>query len=122
MTPQSITTSLEVSKQLKEAGYNQKNKFKWLLLEDKKWYCDIDYVPHFIIKDEVSAPTASELMEMLPEGIHTYKIPDEYVCESNHPDYFPEGEDNLFFTADTEADARAKMWLYLNSNNLLNTK
>jgi hypothetical protein len=135
-----ICVSLELAKKLEKAGYPQESLFYW---------CENEDTGEFFLsyKNEIkadhghdwrqfawySAPTASELGEALPREI-------EYQVDKNEPgfrDYEPRISvdiDNNWlirygdFTADkiliafkdkSEANARAKMWLYLKSNNLL---
>ena len=112
--------SLELAKKLKELGGKQESLFYWHLDGDDEWelVMEKDVFPQ-VLDFCYPAFTVAELGEMLPEEIHTFKLSDEFCCESNQPDYFPKGKSNLFFTADTEANARAKMLIYLLENKLI---
>lgn len=79
------------------------------------------------------APTVAELGEVLPETIDEYslymeKMGNSYVMSYSCPregflkDLFVDQTYQARFPAKTEADARAKMWLYLKKNNLLEDK
>ncbi len=59
-------TSLELSKQLKKLGANQESLFYWAGTE----IIHQEYCSHY--EDCISAFTASELMEMLPENINEF--------------------------------------------------
>ena len=154
-TPQSITTSLEVSKQLKVNGYQQKSLFCWIIN-------DIPNVekPHIKLQSETeswkrwktltdcgsikyfSAPTASELMEMLPDSFTATKNSDRVGIWSDN--FGKVKEDYTFFLKIWKTnelfwikydcdfykscpifcdknfcDCLAKMWLYLKSKNLI---
>lgn len=64
-----------------------------------------------------SAFTVAELGAMLPPHIVSYKVKDcpEWYCTRKH--------DTLYeVSADTEADARAKMLIYLIENNFIDSK
>ena len=114
--------SLELSKQLKEAGYKQEGLWWWSIQkpETKKEYPRFKANPRiesYIEKENkfwyrVVAPTVAELGEALPatllfKTIVTYKTNTEYFCET-----WPTTKD-LGEWADTEANTRCKMLLYL---------
>jgi len=114
MKLKSQVTSLELSKELKSAGYKQEGLWWWYKHDDKikiihpamvKYMeCD-NYITQICV-----APTVAELGDALPENIESHKYNNKYNCIAL------EKEDNkLIYNlwADTEADARAKMWLYL---------
>ena len=114
---------MELAKRLKELGVKQESVHYW-------WNCPLeDFTPRYHIHGEVneandairiaSAFTLAELDGMLPETVR-------YSREKVTADVF-EGRGDWFFvadalrhetgrhteTADTEADARAKMVVYL---------
>lgn len=123
-------SSLELSKRLKELGVKQESVFKYCgghtdyhdsdegvfelcpntdLLDDDE-YC---HTAEMTCEFTISAFTVAELGEMLPKNLPwtsiTGYLQRSWSCEiTNHR----EG-------ADTEADARAKMLIYLLENNLL---
>ena len=107
--------SLELAKKLKELGVKQESLFYL--------HQDGIGVPHFHPtegdcnwSDCVSAFTVAELGDMLPENTNTFKEPvgkREWVCTRNEPGVM------LSFHANTEADVRAKMLVYLIENKLI---
>lgn len=118
--------SLELAQKLKELGVKQESLFSWLKLNDlhvQDWYdCRItDYciVNEYPLDDIISAFTVAELGEMLPKHYSTLRRVIEggkeiYICwNTDESDYT-----NSTF-ADTEADARAKMLIYLLENKLI---
>jgi hypothetical protein len=138
MTPQNIVTNLELSKKLKESGFPQDGSvFYWICNPDTDKYVLV-YQPNVDIKAwrGFAAPTASEIGEKLPAKIinpstrnldnlyfnFAHKGNDSkqdvrtgYTVEYHTPFSYP----LIRITSDTEANARAKMWLYLKKHNLL---
>lgn len=106
--------SLELSKRLKELGVSQESYFTWVTGEnvlDKKAYAHLvsgvqDYPLGWL--DTYSAFTVAELGEMLPYAVETSKRTEDgrnaWFC------IHPRGRVEM---ADTEADVRAKMLIYL---------
>lgn len=139
-TLQDITVSLELAKELKEAGYEQESLFIWVdifpivtsrpvLITKERFEEFIDGSTDVFIKSlkEVtySAPTATELLERLPIMVN-FKGEAHYLGQwqrltgetavrykSNSRSYIPQKIDK------NEANARAKMWLYLKMEGLL---
>ncbi len=141
--------SLELAKQLKEAGYPQEGLWWWNThYDDGHWLHRFgdgfdemmvissdkrnSMLKNYDIKDyrtyrEYSAPTVAELGVRLPNGYHSgnssTNAKQKFCCFEMH--YSPElkcyGFDkrNVLFEANTEANARAKMWLYLKKEGLL---
>lgn len=122
--------SLDLSKRLKELGFKQESLFYWNLWQGEIddclyqiWYGEpVKRADGVLPETTYSAYTVAELGEMLPmgskslrqviykNGKRTKKY--EWICWrgnnwSNHE------------IADTEADARAKMLIYLKENNLI---
>lgn len=100
--------SLELSKQLKKAGYKQEGTWWWIddwtgtegMPNWKIYYCPKG-------NGEIVAPTVAELGEKLKTNMNNIQY------SKHHKDYaiwLGIGKENR---ADTEANARAKMWLYL---------
>lgn len=133
-------TSLEISKRLKELGVKQESLFYWSrvnydkvlweILRDGGYISKIgeEEVPHF------SAFTVAELGEMLPCEITPPDVMGEKQKTRNVQFDFWEEQVNDFyqikrvyrvsvgsiqFKADTEADARGKMLIYLLENKLI---
>ncbi len=112
--------SLDLCKKLKEAGYPQDSYYIWA-------YDLIGVMHRLILRKDVKnhpqdypAPTVAEMGEKLPNyqrsGQAVMDNPlEKYTskCHSFDP-YVAEQ-----FYALTEADARAKMWLYLKDKELL---
>jgi hypothetical protein len=129
--------SLELAKRLKELGVKQESQYEWLLPP----YEGLDFVGGKNRTHNVAAAfTVAELGEMLPvrlfiEGMkvhengytefQTKKLHGSWKClylNSVGASYSNEAADlydGTTVTADTEADARAKMLVYLTENNLL---
>lgn len=118
-------TSLELSKKLKEAGYKQEGLWWWFKFPQDRHY---EIIPNNLHEENdfykrynpIIAPTVAELGEALPKrfpSMQNDNINEGYkaicYCMSNEAD-------NIKPTyANTEANARAKMWLYLKENKLL---
>ena len=109
-------TSLELSKKLKELGVKQESLFDWI-----DWYNNEiwqlkestprgETVPND--KTEISAYTVAELGELIGSGLN-YRINMSGNMVVGHMLY------DVGFTDDTEANARAKMLIYLMENDLL---
>lgn len=145
-------TSLELSKKLKELGFEQNGYFSWLECDARSgggWYVwQTDY-DHMIELPDCSAYTVAELGKMLPRKICDQDQPLSgnkgkcypLVIEGLSDDYSNEnvingwrlryGDTKIKIDNDvklnsagiyyvgTEADARAKMLIYLKENNLI---
>lgn len=110
--------SLELAKKLKELGFEQDSLWYWTFItpmgatrsfaikEDSNWYLKRDRRFH---DSYVSAYTVAELGEMLSET--TYGFP---LYDQGNKKWF-----SCLGKTITEADARAKMLIYLKENNLL---
>lgn len=120
--------SLEYAKKLKELGVRQDSLFSWVLKRhwESKENMMMEVAPVYCLEQrgsftgipDFSAFTVAELGEMLPSHHPTTKKVDgtwftSVWFEHALPYKAPE------FTEDTEADARAKMLIYLLENNLL---
>lgn len=122
--------SLELAQKMKELGFEQESLF----------YHDVD---NFVITKKInknpeegwiSAYTVAELGEMLPAELTAEQISNSpeiggaYLEINKNKDYFVVcyqqcGErgclDDKYFECKNEADARAKMLIYLKENNLI---
>jgi hypothetical protein len=121
--------SLELAKELKETGYPQDGLFCWVpnvpgneishrlrslgdgeTLEDNRGTYGRDVY--------IAAPTVAELGEQLPVYFSSYKTHGEqggpWYCKGFLSKQVEEGQ--------SEANSRAKMWLYLKSHSLLNER
>ncbi len=120
-------SNLELSLKLKELLVKQESLFYW-----NKWHraWGIEYTlnnKHLVGHEAVSAFTSAELGEILPVGRtrtrsgEPNKNGDRWIC------WFLDANENGEFDlmrhwefGKTEAEARAKMVIYLRKNNLLN--
>ena len=114
--PQQQCTNLELSQELKKLGYPQESLFKWHSKTDengKLCHTSLEYFPGKCINEDIAAPTVAELGERLPDYFISMKRNwlADWKCFDGHGEKDTITE--LFFTADTEADARAKMLIYL---------
>lgn len=123
--------SLEQAKKLKELGVSQESLFWWLELyqgpEDNfnpRYF--LNSGKHKDIEIQFSAFTVAELGEMLPvkvenvyqEIITTHTGSGEWKCAVRNV-ISGDWPQKYQIDADTEADARAKMLIYLLENNLV---
>ena len=104
-------TSLTISKELKKAGYPQVGYFRWYQFLD-----DAPFISHNVITWDkyivAIAPTVAELGEKMPAGFKAIKGKNcWFAC--GEEEGFEHIDDELF---KNEANSRAKMWIYLNSN------
>ena len=142
MKIEQICVSLELAKQLKEAGYPQESLFYVDEASKQTTYPNTEFrkiireVDGKLTNTEYfSSPTASELLEELPNYIsdtpdgfylHIAKWHEEIEKEPYQCFYKPAKgnvkrafENFAEFRGNTTQDALAKMWLYLKQNNLL---
>lgn len=136
-----ICVSLELAKELKEAGYPQKTYAWWIDFgsvdhmrkNNNGWRIDIRK-PR--VYPTISAPTASELLEQLPVliSVNSTFQGNWFICSLHencpaygkikHEEIIDDDGNKDWFTlrstgADSAVNALAKMWLYLKQNNLL---
>lgn len=129
---ENICVSLDLAKQLKEAGYPQESLFVWgqrkypTSIAENKWFDpDLFYLGEEGLKVLCVAPTASEIGEKFGghlsidktdkgRWVTKYWWGEEYtgLRDGHITDWHMEAENNL-------CDSLAKMWLYLKENNLL---
>ena len=119
MTLEQQVTSLELSKKLKELGVKQDSLFWWLEVSPGQWntHC-LSYGK----REEnigISAFTVSELGEILPEYFCSAQAgtQEKWVCEKYSHGTIDAEVPRLY--ADTEANARAKMLIYLIEHKLI---
>jgi len=127
--------SLELAKKLKELGVKQESLFYWCEYKDQ-FVIPIKTKPYVIFGNRkwkkellISAFTVAELGEMLPHRIPNHQKVNPYsfidVDFYKNPSGFYQGWINnsrvtsCVIMSDTEANARAKMLIYLIENNLL---
>ncbi|RCV64272.1 hypothetical protein C5S53_09465 [Methanophagales archaeon] len=98
--------SLELAKELKELGVKQDSIFYWWRSQDMGWL--LLYNPATIYRTEAySAFTVGELGEMLPSNAH-------FFVATEHSKYLAYCDAHKE-VAITEADARAKLLIFLRS-------
>lgn len=134
MTLEQQVTSLEISKRLKELGVKQEGIFDWCEIDENDWMLLLRKQKEFEALREkygdneavVSAFTVAELGEMLPKSQKTKEGILDLWCVKLHNDtwatvYLKTGDNYSEYDqyADTEADARGKLLIYLLENNLL---
>lgn len=119
--------SLELSQRLKELGVPQEslyghyhNKLRVKNFITERYYISNEDEASFLC----SAFTVAELGEMLPPLYISMKTRRSgwCVCPKTVADERSDFEDERIVRADTEANARAKMLIYLIENNLLDPK
>lgn len=105
--------SLELSKRLKELGVKQESLFCWTT------ELDLEFLPTRLRNPNicVAAFTVAELGEMLPERHRTHKEKDCWYVTTHHC-LRCDGHDHLW-SDKNEANARAKMLIYLIENKLM---
>lgn len=129
--------SLELSKHLKKLGFEQESLWYWFQHCNKVHQGNEKYDPEFLwklqpyfkglnIDNACSAYTVAELIKMLPKVIGNEIERTEYWMHTHYSNNFwrvsYDKYDCCLFEeikAKTEADARAKMLIYLKENNLL---
>lgn len=133
MKSEEQVTNLELSRKLKELGVKQESLWWWIKNEtskDNKFGLAnrelknerIRFYSNCSLKFEFfPAFTVAELGEMLPDEIYngailTWKFENEYFCSCKADETIPTFEDK------TEANARAKMLIYLLKNGLINKR
>lgn len=124
----------ELSKRLEELGFKQNSVFCWvgnyLVFKTQTGLFDqrgAGLSLHPYSNDAPSAYTVAELGEMLPENIEDDEdgnIFELLIFKENKKwytaYYFAKTNETIYAEeADTEADARAKMIIYLKENNLI---
>lgn len=120
MRLESQVCSLELAKRLKELGVKQESLFYWHHENGKDYVSYAD--PSFCLcpYEKISAFTVAELGELLPAGMLSSRAKDNtgwYIQVITPVDKW-----NIMYACETEADARAKMLIYLSGNNLWNNK
>lgn len=130
--------SLELAKQLKEAGYPQNySEFYWLtrFQEKESILQNKSAIAMGIYYDQsISAPTADEILEQLPfrldhsrehyliigkQYMGHYAIGYCYKKRSSHMNIMINQKGNIIFVDPELPNVLAKMWLHLKENNLL---
>lgn len=129
--------SLELAKKLKELGFKQESLFVYQKIThegSRKISLELEMVDNWEYfkspNGYISAYTVSELGEMLPFGVTSLHIDTRFSGENGESDYTKLKGGNWLcrnenrgkrknIYADTEANARAKILIYLKENNLI---
>jgi hypothetical protein len=102
--------SLELAHKLKELGVKKKSLIGYI---GRQLYLDAERKPIQHASNCVATFTVAELGEMLPSGFDTFRLEGDPRWHAEDPN----GISIIHQT--TEADARAKMLIYLIENDLL---
>jgi len=113
--------SLDLAKRLKELGVKQESFWAWYETTDRDdaprlnrfdEYCTVCTLPKQAWEEKYAAFTVAELREMLPDTYYSGRNEfSNYWCSTVKVI-------DRAFSAQTEADARAKMLIYLLDNEL----
>ncbi len=108
--------SLELAQRLKELNVKQKSLISWQHNpQENRYYLNISFMGDLGV-DEIAAFTVAELGELLPDWTESCKrMKDDWICIVRHK----HNNTNDHFFGETEADARAKMLIFLLENGLI---
>ena len=113
--------SLELAKKMKELGFEQESLFYWIIHRYEP--IDLYYFENGInipfddeVSEKYSAYTVAELGEMLPINCASWRS-DKTLYSCQRFDFG--GCCGQEITADTEADCRARLLIWLKENNYL---
>lgn len=115
--------SLETAKRMKELGFPQETDFIWVdLQKDDHWYLlpnseDVTLKAKEWKMNLVAAPHVGELGDFIPKR---FRLPVHNTIDGRW--MIGESSEDLQINIDTEADARAKMLIYLAENKLIDPK
>lgn len=119
------TVNLQLSKQLKEAGYPQISAFDWVEIDDNEYLLMGRKNIQKIDEGCISAPTADEILDRLPRKIEKSKNAFWLQVETmaNGKDWACQYRNYnmclVFFEEMSIANAAALMWLYLKKEGLV---
>lgn len=127
MTLEQQICSLDLAKRLKELGVKQESLFWWYLETDPATLWGEGYLQEhisrqnkeFLLSAVVSAFTVAELGTLLPKITHYSQDTDGWILQCKHPRIFGTRKKYATERADTEANVRAKVLIYLLENNLI---
>lgn len=114
-------SSIDLAKRLKDLGVKQDSIFDWVLNNYEPdyylWLMSPYNREHLKFKEQYSAFSVSELGEMLPDCSFSWRVDNagniEWLCSCDEPIA------SNAIRANTEADARAKMLIYLIEEGLI---
>lgn len=121
--------SLELAKRLKELGVKQESIFWYTCFRNGTADISFQYDSKYIPPSHYAAFTVAELGEILPDHIiykNPFGIPQEYYLKQSKKDNeykiyieFLDEDGVAIFFSENEANARAKMLIYLLENKLM---
>ena len=122
MQLESQVVSLELAKRLKELGVKQESVFAWTaasVYPETNWelWSTGRSVEEWVSDGRIAAFTVAELGEMLYGRELPHSMAGSGYWETN--EYFDFSDGRQRIDADTEADARARMLVYLIENKLI---
>ena len=118
-----IVVSLNLARDLEKHGYPKDTLFRWILMDIAADRYEVgltevyeENAKYFSNPPSIAAPTSSELRQYMPEEYDVIKTIIGY--QGSH---FTEDEilQLGLWTEQKDADAYARLWLYLKKNNLL---
>lgn len=119
-------TSLELSRRLKGLGCPQRSYFDWVKENGELTIWNPTQVSDYVTGNQeflCSAYLSSELGEWMPEFVKTYKRSGEYWCDYLYLENPRLDEDYARTEVQSiEANAKAKMLIWLVENNYLDPK
>lgn len=125
MTLENHVVSLELAKELKENGYPQDDSLFYWWFNGKEWFVAIKTDSWSQLHN---MPSPLKLDRMLPKGTAfpapsntelLKKLPVFTRGEKTGNDWYQCSHGQIHFSNENEANARAKMWLYLKKEGLL---
>ena len=119
--------SLGLAEQLKKLGVNQDSYFCWHYYKGLKSEAELgEFIMGMCSGIFISAFTVAELGELLPITVKYTKNPVGYKYQAHYDTLKDDLSGELDYkrstASNTEADARAKMLIYLLENKLINFK
>jgi len=115
--------SLDLSKQLKEAGYPQEGLWFWAKTSEdgEKWVWELGRWANGYIGDKIIAPTVAELGEALPSWFEDKSIIMFNDCDQWFVQFRKDAFGKMIRDCNDEilANAMAEMWLYLKKEKLI---
>lgn len=117
--------SLEIAKQLKDAGWNKKTKFWWCLkgellagYELRYFNEPKSYIEQFC-KDVISSPFATELLDDLPREISINQYPENDSVRYQVGYNKDKMALQTYRYSNNLCDALAEMWIYLKKEKII---
>lgn len=118
--------SIRIAMQLRSVDYPQSETYWYYIFQLSKGMWELKSCNELATmntdnSDIIAAPTPGELGEQLPTGFKSCRRGEkDWLAWYYNYEYL--GTINQEWKAETEADVRAKAWVWLNQNNLLDAK